>query len=111
MPDTSRRVNVTLTAATNENAHQVMGGILDAVRNALPGLSIVASSTHAFDLNDADDESEPLVQIVVDETGIARTYIDRPDRADDHARNIGGVVVTLAIEVDHRREEAGRDDR
>jgi hypothetical protein len=104
MPETSRRVAVTLIAATDENAHQVMAGVLDAVRNALPDLAIHSTTTSAFDL-DEDDAPEAEVQLVLSGSTLDGTYVDNPDRADEHARNIGGVVVALPIETDHRRPE------
>ncbi|WP_242890202.1 hypothetical protein [Actinomadura litoris] len=101
MTQTTRRVAVTLVSATDENAHQVMAGMLDAVRNALPALAVVGTSTHAFDLAE-DDEPEPCVQLVIDSPGIVGAYVDNPERADEHARNIGGVVVELPVTGDHR---------
>lgn len=111
MTDTTRRVAVTLIAATDEPAHQVMAGMLDAVRNRLPELAIHSTSTSAFDVGD-EDETEPAVQLVVDaKGGLIGTWVDDPDRADEFARNTASVVVSLPIESDHRREEASRDDR
>lgn len=102
MPDTTRRVAVTLVAITDEPAHKVMAGMLDAVRNALPGLAIDYATNSAFDLAEEDD-AEPRVQLVVDAVaGIVDAYVDRPERADEQASNIGGVVVALPIEADHR---------
>ncbi len=110
MTDTTRRVAVTLIAATDEPAHQVMAGVLDAVRNALPGLDIDYTTNSAFDL--AENDAEPSVQIAVDaKGGITGTWVDNPNRADEFARNTGAVVVSLPIEIDHRPEEASRDDR
>lgn len=101
MPDTTRRVAVTLVAITDEPAHKVMAGMLDAVRNALPGLAIDYATNSAFDL--AEDDAEPSVQLVVDTAaGITGAWVDNPDRADEFARNIHGVVVALPIETDHR---------
>jgi hypothetical protein len=102
MPETSRRVAVTLIAATNEDAHQVMAGMLDAVRGALPGLAIHSTTTSAFDL-DEDDEPEPAVQLVLSGSAVVGVYVDRPDLADERAREYRGVVVALPIETDHRR--------
>lgn len=102
MAETTRRVAVTLIAATDEPAHHVMAGMLDAVRNALPDLAIHSTTTSAFDMADGDD-AEPSVQLVVDAVaGIVDAYVDRPERADEQASNIGGVVVALPIEADHR---------
>lgn len=103
MPETTRRVNVTLVAVTDEDAHQVMAGVLDAVRNALPGLAIDYATNSAFDVADPD---ETAVQIVVDPVaGITGAWVDNADRADEFARNTGGVVVALPVETDHRPEE------
>lgn len=103
---TSRRVNVTLTAATDEDAHQVMAGVLDAVRNALPGLAIDYVTNSVFDV-DEDDKPETLVQLVVDPVaGILSTWVDNPDRAEEFARNVDGVVVELPVVADYRAEEA-----
>lgn len=108
MIDTNRRVAVTLVAATEEDAHQVMAGVLDAVRNALPGLNIDYTTNSVLDLA----EDEPSVQLVVDpHGGITGTWVDNPDRADEFAHNTGAVVVSLPIESDYRDEEAPRDDR
>lgn len=107
MTQTSRRVNVTLTAATDEDAHQVMAGVLHAVRTVLPALVVESTNAHAFDLDDAEAEApQPAVQLVVDAGGVAGAYIDRPGRAADHAGNIGGVVVELPVAADHRGEVA-----
>ncbi|MUN41428.1 hypothetical protein [Actinomadura litoris] len=103
MPDTTHRVAVTLVAITDDDAHQVMARMLDAVRNALPELAIDYATNSGFDLSE-DDEAESEVHLVVDGTGIVRAYLDAPDRADKHARTVGGVIVELPIIADHRRE-------
>ena len=110
MTDTTRRVAISLVAITDEDAHHVMAGVLDAVRNALPGLRIDHASNNVFDLGDPD---EPAVQIVVDPAGgvrgISGAWVDDPDRAEEFARNTGGVVVTLPVETDHRGEAVDRN--
>lgn len=105
MSDTSRRVNVTLTAAIDEPAHQVMAGVLDAVRNALPGLAIESTSTHAYDLAE-DEESVPHVQLVFKYNALNASFVDSPGRADEYARRFGGVVVELPVVADYRPEES-----
>lgn len=110
MTDTTRRVAVTLVAVTDEDAHQVMAGVMDAVRNALPSLAIDYTTNSAFDI--AENASEPSVQIAVDaKGGITGTWVDNPGRADEFAHNTGAVVVSLPIESDYRAEEAAGNDR
>lgn len=103
MPETTRRVAVTLIAATDEHAHQVMAGMLDAVRTHLPELPIHSTTTSAFDM--AEDD-EPAVQIVAVGSLLVGAYVDAPDRADEHARSVGGVVAELPIATDHRAKES-----
>lgn len=108
MTETDRRVAVTLIAATHEPAHQVMAGMLDAVRNRLPELEIHSTTTSAWDTD--EDDAEPCVQLVVDaKGGIIGAWVDNPDRAEEFACNTGAVVVSLPIEADHRRDETGSD--
>src|SRR3954469_5719177 len=100
MTETTRRVAITLIAVTDEDPHQVMAGVLDAVRNARPGLAIAYATNSALDT--ADDD-EPAVQLVVDPVGgITGAWVDNQERADEFARNIHGVVVALPVETDHR---------
>lgn len=111
MPETSRRVNVTLTIPSDDATGDVLNAVLAALRrapafdnNLLP-LDVESAHVHAFDL-DEDDEPEPAVQLVVRDGGIYAVHVDDAETADAQARKVGGVVVTLPIETDHRRPEA-----
>lgn len=101
MPDTTRRVNVTFTFATDVDADHVMRQALESLPDHVSaGLEHV--HVHEFDLTEEDD-TEPSVQLVVDpHGGITGAWVDNPDRADEFARNTSGVVVVLPIEADHR---------
>lgn len=100
MTETTRRVAVTLIAATSEPAHQVMAGMLDAVRNRLPELAIHSTTTSAFDMD--EDDEEPGVFLVVDPVSGTVKGLTDGDRAHEYAGNVGAVVVELPTAADYR---------
>ena len=105
MPETTRRVNVTLTFTTNDVpadvAYSVMAVVRDESRYAH---DLETISVHGFDLSE-DGEGEPAVQLVVDPCGgITGAWVDNDERAHEFARNTGGVVVELPITADHQGE-------
>ena len=105
MPETSRRVNVTFTFATDVDADHVMRQALESLPD-VQAAALETVSVYEFDLDEREDA--PDVHLVLDSTGgIVGTYIDIPERADDHARGIGGVVVALPVETDHREGHRG----
>lgn len=109
MSETTKRVNVTLTLATDLNPSVVLAGITERMGGQVGDL-IVGTSAHAFDLN--DDDQDPQAQLVISHDGsfggIQAAYVDQPERAAEHAKNIRGVVVELPIGDDFRAEDSGR---
>lgn len=103
MPDTTRRVAVTLVAATDEDAHQVMAGVLDAVRNRLPGLAIDYATNSAFDLAE-NDEPDALAYLVIADEMVQAATVDL-DAASSAASLCQGVVAELPLTLDYRRKE------
>lgn len=101
MTEPTRRTTITLTFATNEHPAELLYAVLAAVRDEADR-DIETANVHTFDL--ADDELEPAVQFVIRDGGIYAVHLDDPERADDQAREIGGVVAYLPIELDCRRE-------
>lgn len=58
---------------------------------------------------DEEARTAPTVQLVVYAEGqIGLAVVDSPDRADEYARNVGGVVVELPVLADYRKGD--RDD-
>jgi hypothetical protein len=104
MPETTRRVSVTLTFATNDPMAAVLSDILGALHDGdIP--DVETATVHAFDLNE-DGPDEPAVHLVVDPiAGITGAWIDNEERADEFARNTGGVVVGLPAATDYRDSE------
>jgi hypothetical protein len=103
MSETTRRVFVGLTAATDEPAHHVMAGVLDAVRNALPGLAIETTSSHVLD---EDDEPELSACLVFRDGALYSVHVDDPEGAEGRALEVQGVVVEVPVVVDYRPKEA-----
>ncbi|MFC9973588.1 hypothetical protein ACFVH6_22105 [Spirillospora sp. NPDC127200] len=109
MTDTTRRVNVTLTIPTDNPATDVLADITRAVTRT--GLPIENTHVYAFTLNGHGDP-EPVVHLVIDHAGGAvNAFPDQPERADEYARNTGGLVVEVPVIADHRNPEPTPDER
>ncbi|TDD97608.1 hypothetical protein [Actinomadura rubrisoli] len=103
MPDTARRVNVSLTFATDVLPHHALMRVTACLPDEY-SVRLESTSVHAFDLAE-DDADEPCVQLVVDATaGLLKAYVDNPQRAEEFATHTGAVVDELPITADHRGE-------
>ena len=108
-PETSRHVTVSLTFATELDPSVILTAVTQRVEGIADNL-LVGTSVHAFDLAD-DEPDEPAVQLVIDAEGrggIQAAYVDQPERAAEHAKNIRGVFVELPIVDDFRAEGDAR---
>jgi hypothetical protein len=99
MSETTRRVTVTLTFATDEDPAEIAYSVHAAVRDE-SRFEVESASVHAFDL--AEDAAETTVQLVLSGSAIVGTYLDDEPSADDHARIVRGVMVELPAAADYR---------
>lgn len=95
---TSRRVNITLTFATDEAPTEVLYSLHAAVRDECR-FEVEATSVHAFDLDEPDDEAATVCLVLTDTSVRWAT----PDEAEQIAAAMRGVVVELPISADYRR--------
>lgn len=103
MPDTDtteedRRVVITLTFRTTTEPGVVLASVLHRLGEATRDLE----STHAngFSLGES---TNPFVQLVIDPAaGLLGVYVENSERAEEHARNVDGVVIELPVDIDHR---------
>lgn len=102
-------VNVSLTLATDEPPDVVLRSVVDAVgEHQLP---VIGSHVYVAD----DLVAGPEVQLLACDGQLLAAYVDRPDRALEHARDVGAVVVNLRVDDDYRKptsvaSHGGQDD-
>jgi hypothetical protein len=105
MPETSKRVTLSLVFATDENAGLVQAAVLQKLGEL--NRLIVSSSVYVFDPDDLDPEQARIHEVhSVNEQGrahVTHRLIDG-DLADQIARDIGGLVVQHPVLADHRKQ-------
>lgn len=104
---TSKRVNVTLTLATDVEPGIVMAGLI--AKLGLGAELLVGTMVHDFDVADEDG---PMVQLVIDASdgngAPVTAFIDRASSAHAFAEEFGRVVVELPVDIDCRPGGGGR---
>ena len=99
MPETTRRVNVSLTIPTDKASGDVLNAVLAAMRHYVD-LSVESAHVHAFDLAE-DAEDTPAVCLVLTDTEVR--WCDA-EAADVIGQGVGGVVVELPVAADYRKD-------
>jgi hypothetical protein len=98
---TTKRVAVTLTFATDAEPGQVLGGVVQKLGDANEILE--ATHVHGFDMaGDGDDNGDTVVQLVVGREGNVTGFVDNPNSAHALAEELNGVVVEVPVDVDCR---------
>jgi hypothetical protein len=98
-------VTVSLTFDTTHSKEWVLRSVMEAI-TALNDHA--PASVHAYTSDEMDQD--PTVQMVVmpdpdhRSTASGPVFVDARDRADELARNTGGIVVDLPVVADHRKQ-------
>jgi hypothetical protein len=95
--ETTKRVAVTLTFATDAEPGQVLAGVVQKLGDANEILE--ATHVYGFDMAGGGDA---VVQLVVGHEGDVTGFVDNANSAHALAEELNGVVVAVPVDVDCR---------